>query len=443
MARCRLPIASRGALLLLTPFVVPVDLVPMGFVDATPVPMCHGYSATIVGTAGDDVLTGTTGADVIVGLGGNDTIFGDAGDDIICGGDNGEEFHSNGYPLWEDIAGGDGDDMLYGGRGRDRLVSGRGNDVLFGGAGIDGLAGVNRDEDRGRGGFDRLYGGSGNDRLRAWTSRVAMYGGGGGDLLEGDDHGDRLYGGPGEDRLAGDAGDDRIAGGPGVDIVDYRETIGFASWGSHRSDITVNLTRGVASGKGFGTDRLDSNIEGAYTGGGSDTLIGDRGRNIFYAGYGDRSTIDGRGGRDLLTFAALQIDGSCCAPVRLDLAAGVGRTVSPYGGVTRVRVRGVEDVQGSGTDDVLLGDAGPNRLVGGPSYAEPDGGGNDLLDGRGGGDALIGGGGDDDLRGGPGDDTLTGDAGDDRIDGGSGRNWIDGGPGKDICLRPGIGPGCD
>lgn len=439
----RSPIALPAAVLLVSFFNLPTPLVPAGFVDVAPVPNCHGYSATIIGTDGDDVLNGTPGADVIVGLGGNDAIFGDAGDDIICGGDNGEEFHSKGYPLWEDIAGGDGDDRLYGGPGRDRLVSGRGNDVLFGGAGIDGLAGVNRDEDRGHGGFDRLFGGSGNDRLRAWTSRVALYGGGGDDLLEGDDHGDRLYGGPGDDRLAGDAGDDRIAGGRGFDIVDYREIIEFASWGSHRSNVTVNLARGVASGKRFGTDQLHRNVEGAYTGDGNDTLIGDRGRNVFYAGYGDRSTIDGRGGRDMLTFAALEIDGFCCGPVRLDLAAGTGRAVSPYGGVTQVRVRGVEDVQGSATDDVLLGDAGPNRLVGGPSYAGPSGGGNDLLDGRGGGDTLIGGGDDDKLRGGPGDDTLTGDAGDDRIDGGSGRNRIDGGPGRDACLRPGSGPGCE
>jgi hypothetical protein len=51
-----------------------------------------------------------------------------------------------------------------------------------------------------------------------------------------------------------------------------------------------------------------------------------------------------------------------------------------------------------GSDDVLLGDDGPNRLDGG--------GGADVIEGRGGPDVLLGG---------PGADTLDGGAGDDRI----------------------------
>ena len=53
------------------------------------------------------------------------------------------------------------------------------------------------------------------------------------------------------------------------------------------------------------------------------------------------------------------------------------------GGVTRLRATSIEDVQGSGDDDVLLGDAGPNRLVGG-TFEGAVGDGNDLLAGRGG-----------------------------------------------------------
>ena len=159
---------------------------------------------------------------------------------------------------------------------------------------------------------------------------MVLHGGKDDDLLEGDDHDDRLLGGAGDDVLSGDAGVDTVGGGRGVDVVDYRQIIEFASWGSHRSSVTVNLATGIATGKRFGTDRLADDIEGAYTGDGRDTLVGDRRHNFFYAGYGARSVVDGRGGRDLLTFNAEEIDGFCCTPVRLDLATGRGRAESPW-----------------------------------------------------------------------------------------------------------------
>jgi Ca2+-binding RTX toxin-like protein len=67
--------------------------------------------------------------------------------------------------------------------------------------------------------------------------------------------------------------------------------------------------------------------------------------------------------------------------------------------VTRLRVRGIEDVLGSGDGDVLLG--------------------------------------------GRGNDVLRGSRGDDLLDGGAGRNRNDGGPGADTCRNPASGPGCE
>ena len=89
-------------------------------------PECAGLPATIVGTAGDDVLEGTPGDDVIVGLDGADTIRGGGGSDHICGGKKDDT-----------IEGGAGDDILLGGRGRDHLVPGVGADIIRGGAWID------------------------------------------------------------------------------------------------------------------------------------------------------------------------------------------------------------------------------------------------------------------------------------------------------------------
>jgi Ca2+-binding RTX toxin-like protein len=77
--------------------------------------------ATIVGTAGPDVLNGTPNPDRIAGLGGNDLLRGLGGADVLCGGG--------------------GNDRLLGGRGRDRLLGQAGRDLLRGGPGRDVLRG--------------------------------------------------------------------------------------------------------------------------------------------------------------------------------------------------------------------------------------------------------------------------------------------------------------
>jgi hypothetical protein len=89
---------------------------------------CGGYTATIVGTNGTDVLNGTASADVIVGLGGNDVIKGGGGGDFICGGDG-----------IDDILAGDGADQIWGGNGNDRINGMNNNDTIHGGPGSDAL----------------------------------------------------------------------------------------------------------------------------------------------------------------------------------------------------------------------------------------------------------------------------------------------------------------
>ena len=149
-------------------------LLGAGGVGTGPGPTCLGHKATIVGTAGGDVLTGTAHADVIVGLGGNDTINGLGGNDIICAGP--------------------GNDAVYGGSGND-LISGQG-------------------------GADALYGGTGNDTLVGGTGNDKLIGGAGDDHLFGGAGADLLIGQGGSDDLVGGAGDDRLEGGPGADVLD-------------------------------------------------------------------------------------------------------------------------------------------------------------------------------------------------------------------------------
>lgn len=129
-----------GVLLLLTILVAPRAL-------AADEPVtCQGEVATIVGTAGPDVLTGTPGRDVIAGLGGDDVIYGLGGHDLICAGP--------------------GNDVVWGGPGNDRIFGEAGNDFLYGDAGDDYIhGGPGDDVIEGGPGSDELLGGTGSDEL--------------------------------------------------------------------------------------------------------------------------------------------------------------------------------------------------------------------------------------------------------------------------------------
>jgi predicted extracellular nuclease len=184
---------------------------------------CNGLPATIVGTAGDDVIYGTTGSDVIVGLGGNDTIYGSNGNDVICG-DAGNDtiFGGNGD---DTLQGSVGDDVLNGDNGNDTLDSGNGNDNLIGGNGDDVLtAGDGNDLLDGNNGNDVLAGGSGSDSLT---------GGNGNDQLDGGADNDTLIGDNGNDTLTGGTGADSFSGGKGSDTnTDFNVGEGDTSDGS-------------------------------------------------------------------------------------------------------------------------------------------------------------------------------------------------------------------
>jgi acid phosphatase type 7 len=115
------PLRTRRSLSVLVALlaIVPSPGVPTA--RAASRPTCLGYTATIVGTKGPDVLYGTGKRDVIAGRGGDDLIYGLGANDRLCGNL--------------------GNDRLYGGRGSDRLSGNKGNDSLFGETGRDQLLG--------------------------------------------------------------------------------------------------------------------------------------------------------------------------------------------------------------------------------------------------------------------------------------------------------------
>ncbi|HEY0390849.1 MAG TPA: calcium-binding protein [Solirubrobacterales bacterium] len=132
----------------------------------------------------------------------------------------------------------------------------------------------------------------------------------------------------------------KLSGEPGNDVLD----------GGEAGDLIEG---------GDGNDVLSGH-------GGNDRLIGDALVN------GD-DTIEGGAGVDKY---ALPFNVS--NPLTLDLGKATPQATG-YGNDT---VAGVESAEGTGADDVLIGDAGPNELQAG--------GGNDLVEGKGGDDVLDG-----------------------------------------------------
>jgi Ca2+-binding RTX toxin-like protein len=125
---------------------------------------------------------------------------------------------------------------------------------------------------------------------------------------------------------------------------------------------------------GRGSDRLTD-------GPGADRLFGGRGPDMLIPSeHRAKDLLDGQAGRDLVFYFH--------APrgVRVNLALGF--TVG-YGDD---RLRRIEDAEGSRFDDVLIGDGGPNELLGVEGDDRIFGGaGPDLLDGFAGTDDLLGG----------------------------------------------------
>ena len=308
---------------------------------------CNGRTATIVGTAGNDILNGTAGDDVIAGLGGDDTINGLDGNDVLCGdedppfvggtpgndtlnGGDGNDTLISGpqsalNPLTENLSGGSGSDTvsyvtspdgvtvdllanvfaggdadedrasaldienIVGSQIGDTLSGTGGDNVISGLAGADvinGLAG-NDTIDAGAGNDDEIYGGDGNDQISGADGNDALFGEGGRDTLSGGDGDDSLFGGTGDDILAGEAGADDLVGGAGTDLADYSSADG---------PVSVNL--GAAEVTGAAGADVPSSIEDISGSSFGDTLTGDAHDNGL-AGDGGDDTIFGKGGNDL------------------------------------------------------------------------------------------------------------------------------------------------
>lgn len=435
----------------------------------------------LFGNLGNDRLYGGNGDDELRGNEGNDRLFGESGDDSLYGGDADDELYGGGNN--DQLFGEIGEDLLYGNEGDDELNGGEGNDRLYGEAGADEMDGgsgidwvsylasdtgvtVNLTNGTGTGGDAQGDVISNVENLVGSDYADVLTGDAVSNILKGLHGDDELRGNGGNDVLEGGAGADELNGGAGVDSVSYRDS---------DKGVTVDLAEGTGEG-GYAEGDILSNIESVIGSEHNDFLYGNDGANHL-EGYGGNDQLsggigadrlDGGNGEDWVLYSASG------AGVTVNLEDGTGEGGHAEGDV----IVDVENVQGSNYQDILIGDAGENfllgldgadRLDGGDgidwvSYQHSDSGVTvDLIDGTGErgnaqgdvivnvenvqgsprGDILIGDNdannlqgldGDDDIQGNGGDDWLLGQVGDDRLNGGEGADRLYGNEGDDTFI---------
>jgi Ca2+-binding RTX toxin-like protein len=252
---------------------------------------------------GDDAASLPAGCTQSMGYPAVCTITGPVRVSLGDGDDSADVWDDLGVPV--SVDGGAGDDKLYGAGGAQTLSGGPGNDDI-----------------KGQDGDDTLDGGDGNDKV---------------DGGAGSDH---VSGGAGNDTLVGDgfkaSSPDVIDGGPGVDLVadDWSDS-------AHSAGGPANVTLDDGANDGFAGEGDDvRGVEKVYVYN-QGTTIGTEGDDDLrrYAGpSGGPSTVEGRGGNDVLM--------SDKANDKLDGGAGDDRVVGGFG------------------DDTLVGGPGRDTLIG-------------------------------------------------------------------------------
>jgi Ca2+-binding RTX toxin-like protein len=302
--------------------------------DGTP---ATGYNSheVIAGTDYDDWLDAGNGDDTIYGDKGDDVLDGKAGADHIYGGDGQDVIY--GGDIEDFLDGGAGDDIVYAGTSAgaiDIVIGGSGNDKLYGEAGIEEMyAGAGDDYVDAGGDTDLVFGDSGND---------IMYGGDGPDELRGGTGDDILSGGSGSDMLKGEWGDDIFMSGIGMaaQVGDSDESLGDIGFDiASLTDVSIvldraadlrNLNQVAANGgvpfqpfnqlwadiEGVIGSRFGDTIIGADSGAvdaegvnpGDNWLVGGGGNDTFGTRVLDATGVQGSGGNDVIVGDSVRLD---------------------------------------------------------------------------------------------------------------------------------------
>jgi Ca2+-binding RTX toxin-like protein len=301
---------------------------------------------TVIGTAGNDVLTGGRGDDTLMGLAGNDKLNGGQGHDLLDGGT--------------------GTDTMQGGTGNDTYIVDVAGDV------VTELA--NEGTDTVQASITYTLGSNVEKLTLTGTSAIKGTGNSLDNILTGNSAANVLTGGGGNDTYLVGAGDTVVENlNGGTDTVQSAVT-----WtlGSNVEHLTLTGTANI-NGTGNVLNNALAGNTGANTldgGSGNDSVDGGDGNDSLLGGSGDDTLLGGLG-NDILT-------------------AGSGNDVLDGGD-------GTDTIDGGSADDQLLGGAGSDTLTGGS--------GADQFTGGTGNDALTGGSGNDlyNFSRGDGQDTIS------------------------------------
>jgi len=407
-------------------------------------------SITVNGLDGADYIeigSGMIGATVNGGIG-NDTLVGGTGDDKLVGGPDDDRyvFRENwGHDLVVENAGGGNDTLDF---------SGAGGSLVFNIGGVavsDGHNTVNHGENN----VENLVGGSGDNTFvfqdgaqlngtiagnglpgRANTLMYGNYtapvsvnlpagtatgtahiqginniiGGRGNDLLIGDANANTLVGGPGLNTLIGnggadtfvsnnDGGTDTIVSPPGQGTLDFRNKSAPLTFDISATGVTVSNAAGqVVARAGAWVSKL-------VGGSGNDRFIFEKG-----AKFG--GIVDGGAGGNTLDYSRYGKG----VKVYLDSRRWATNTAAALN---------FDNVTGSSSNDLIIGNANANQLYGGKGNDSIIGeGGRDVIVAGHGNNLLIGGKSTDYIQAGNGKNTIFSQGGRDTIRLGNGRNTI-------------------
>ncbi len=403
------------------------------------------------------------------------------------------------------IFGGDGNDPIEGGIGDDHLYGGAGYDVINGNDGNDYLEGNGQNDIlSGGSGNDKLLGGKGDDTLGGGIGNDTLEGGLGNDtyIYNSGDGFDAIVDSDGLGKIQWDGKEIKGSATVGLDPTKWKK-LSDTAWQDETNHITYSLKTQADGSKNLYINKLGDELEikgwkvdnlgialadgtattpvytyyGDVTGanlndviygdqiaaedkdtinglGGNDALDGREGDDTIDGGEGDdliaggkgSDTIHGGTGNDMI----LGSSGLALSNVAWSVPAGATAWIN--GGnwgvadfADHYKIYGADTSVMDIAADVLFGEGGDDRIIGGL--------GGDYIDGGSGDDALIGFGGNDILDGGDGNDTLRGDdflnpsvnealtedkQGNDTLYGGIGNDNLIGG-GKDDRLFGGAG----
>ena len=327
---------------------------------------------------GGDIADGPLGlGDAIGGFGGNDRLYGNGGSDRVDGGAGSDA-----------VDGGSGNDAVLGGTGGDALFGGLGDDLVY--HNVD-LLGVDD------GAVDALVGGDGNDQIFV----------GQGDSADGGAGFDRIFVGL-ESLAAGvtlslsgtaEANQTALANLIGGTLSNFEA---FSVYGTRFNDTLTGDAQNNQLYGGRGDDTLnggdgndtlwhsDNGVEGlSFVSSDIDRLNGGNGADVIYLGLGDIAEGGNGFDRAFVSFAGRS------TALDLNLIGNIETTLETAAGVTLSNFEEYS-LYGTAFDDVVVSDAGNQRVFGGAgNNTITTGAGDDFLSGDYGNDTLNGGAGED------------------------------------------------